>query len=625
MATTPKQSLEGNQPSQEKIHENQQNGPQRPDPNLLVNPSRRSFLEKAGGFTAIVLASAIVPLEPLLGGKESRAEAAVISYDPTTRASKSFDYREDQAENENINIGVLPDNGDATTFTDFSGNFTKALQHNCFAVVNPTSFNSMKTALTSGLFSDFQNIIVGNPGHPFPTDPQWPNSHLNGPEGSLAFDLEGLDSHATSIPPAPGVATAETADEEVEQYWAALLRDVPFLNYGSDSTAAAAIEDLNELTFIKSSSNFEFPFPVTAGNLFRGHFHDGDGGLLGPYISQFLVQPFMIGQLPVTQKYITLAPNINYMTTIDAFADVQNGEPTNPPAFNSVPNYIRDGRDLASIPHNDPNYQEYYFAYLILSQIGSPSNPGAPPNPGDPYVGSTTQKPFGTFGVIDITATLAEVTSRAIKASWFHKWIVNLRLRPEEYGALVQLRKVPTTGCSPQAAAALDNDVLNSAALPLIFNKYGTYLLPQAYPEGSPTHPCYPTGHGTVAGACVTVLKFFFDGGQAIQPLLQAAGSDVKQATADGTSLTTYTGSDAGSLTINSELLKLCFNISFGHGIHAGIHFRSSTYYSILLGEQIAISVLQDRANSYFEPFTISFTKFDGSTQTITNAGNGSV
>jgi len=35
---------------------------------------------------------------------------------------------------------------------------------------------------------------------------------------------------------------------------------------------------------------------------------------------------------------------------------------------------------------------------------------------------------------------------------------------------------------------------------------------PQSYPEGSPTHPAYPTGHGVVGGACITVLKFFFDG-----------------------------------------------------------------------------------------------------------------
>jgi hypothetical protein len=593
------------------------------------DPSRRSFLQKAGGLTMVILGSAIVPLEPLLGGKESRAEASVIGYDSGTRAAASFDYREDQAENENINIGQLPDNGDSTNFTDFSGNFSKALIHDCLGVPDQQSWLSMKTALTSGQFTDFQNIMVGNPHHPFPTDPQWPNSHLNGPEASLAFDLEGLDSHATKIPPAPSVASAQTADEQVEHYWAALLRDVAFTDYGASTLAQQAAHDLNGLTYINSAANIEYPHPVTTANLFRGQIVPGDGNVQGPYLSQFLVQPFMIGQLPVTQKYLTFPAGIDYLTKPGfdqgGYQFVENGGQTPMPTTNPTPNYIRDGRDLASIPHNDPNYQEYYFAYLILSQIGPPSNPGAPPNPGVPYIGSTTQKPFGTFGAVDITATLAEVTSRAIKAAWFHKWIVNLRLRPEEYGALVQARLVPLTCIAPQASRALHPDVLNDPVLNLIFNKYGSYLLPQAYPEGCPTHPCYPTGHGTVAGACATVLKFFFDGSQQIRPLLQAAGSDIKVPTNDGSSLTTYDATDAGALTINGELVKLCFNVSFGHGIHAGIHFRSSTYYSILLGEQIALSVLQDRANSYFEPFTISITKFDGSTATITNPGNGQV
>src|SRR6516162_6601347 len=38
----------------------------------------------------------------------------------------------------------------------------------------------------------------------------------------------------------------------------------------------------------------------------------------------------------------------------------------------------------------------------------------------------------------------------------------------------------------------------------------------------APTHPCYPTGHGTVGGACITAIKFFFDGSQRIRPLLLA-------------------------------------------------------------------------------------------------------
>jgi len=171
----------------------------------------------------------------------------------------------------------------------------------------------------------------------------------------------------------------------------------------------------------------------------------------------------------------------------------------------------------------------------------------------------------------------------------------------------------------PQAAAALSSDVLNSAVLPIIHSQYGSYLLPQAFPEGAPTHPCYPTGHGTVAGACITAVKFFFDGSQRIRPLLQATGSYVYVPTADGLSLVPYTGSDRDSLTINGELAKLGFNISFGHGIHAGIHFRSSSLQSLLLGEAVGLSILQDRAKSYNEPFSIQITKFDGTTATISN------
>src|SRR5947209_17448391 len=109
----------------------------------------------------------------------------------------------------------------------------------------------------------------------------------------------------------------------------------------------------------------------------------------------------------------------------------------------------------------------------------------------------------------------------------------------------------------PQSVAALHPDMLNSAVLGVVRSMYGSYLLPQAFPEGSPTHPCYPTGHGTVAGACITALKFFFDGSQKIRPLLTAAYRDVYEPSADGLSLNTYTGGDANALDINGELNKL--------------------------------------------------------------------
>src|SRR5271167_238350 len=301
------------------------------------------------------------------------------------------------------------------------------------------------------------------------------------------------------------------------------------------------------------------------------------------------------------------------MTSVSEYQSIQNGfVPTRQLVFDPAYCFVRMGRDLAAYTHVDVLYQAYYVAFLVLAGIGAPLNPG------NPYNGSRTEHGFGTLGGPDAAGTLAEMATRALKAARFHKWIVNLRMRPEEYGALVHA-KLTHQNPMPQAASALHHDVLNSAVLPIIHSQYGTYLLPQAFPEGSPTHPCYPTGHGTVGGACIAALKFFFDGSQRIRPLLQAVGSDVYVPSADGLSLVPYTGADRDSLTINGELSKLAFNVTVGHGIHAGIHFRSSSLYSILLGEQVGLSVLNDRAKSYNEPFTIQITKFDGTTETISN------
>jgi hypothetical protein len=571
--------------------------------------NRRNFVK---GAATVAAAAATVSFKPLVGGKESVAEASVVDYNSSTRANESFNYRRGMAQAQKINVGGQADNGDAARFADFSCSYSKGLLHDGLGVPNAAAMISLKNALTSGSAADFANIVVGTPDG-------GPNSKLNGPQVALAFDLQGLDSHATVIPPAPTIDSAQTAAEQVEHYWGSLLADVPFTEYSTSALVAQAVADMNNMSFLSSPANNQFPYPVTPQNLFRGQFVPGDGNVQGPYLSQFMVQPTFFGSQFLSQQHQTFLPvgaglgGSNYMTSVSEYQLVQNGGDSGRAlAYDSTRRYLRDGRDLAAYTHVDVLYQGYFVGFLLLAELG------AAPNSGNPYIGSLTQKAFATLGGPDAAATIAEMATRALKASWYHKWIKDLRLRPEEYGALVHARKTGSTPV-PQAAGALHNDVLNSAALPLTFAKYGTYLLPQAFPEGSPTHPCYPTGHGTVAGACITGLKFFFDGSQKIRPLLLAAGRDVYQPSTDGLSLNTYTGADRNNLDINGELNKLAHNVSFGHGIHAGIHFRSSTYWSILLGEQVALSILQDRAKSYNEPFTISLTKFDGTTATISN------
>lgn len=65
------------------------------------NVSRRTFVKGA----ATIAVAASVPLQPLLGGRESVAEASVVDYNSANRANASFNYRKSMAQAQKINIG----------------------------------------------------------------------------------------------------------------------------------------------------------------------------------------------------------------------------------------------------------------------------------------------------------------------------------------------------------------------------------------------------------------------------------------------------------------------------------------------------------------------------------------
>ncbi|HEU4766317.1 MAG TPA: twin-arginine translocation signal domain-containing protein, partial [Pyrinomonadaceae bacterium] len=341
--------------------------------------SRRNFVKAAATMAAV---TATVPLQPILGGPESEADASTIPYTSNTRTNDSFLYRRRVAQINKIDIGVLPDNGDRTRFTDFSALYSKALRHDGLGVPNRNSYLSFVNALEDATFADLQGVVVGTPGG-------GPNSRLNGPATSFAFDLEGRDSHAYPLPPpAPGVATAQTASEQVEHYWGALLRDVPFTQYATNALVAEAVADLNSRSFIKSAANNQFPFPVTSQNLFRGQVFKGDGNVKGPYISQFMLQPTFFGAQDLSQRYRTFLPDQNFMIDVASYQNVQNGGASGEPLVDPIARFIRNGRDLTAYTRVDVLYQGYFVAFLVLAGIGARLNQT------NPYLLSNTQKAF---------------------------------------------------------------------------------------------------------------------------------------------------------------------------------------------------------------------------------------
>jgi hypothetical protein len=573
----------------------------RPPSGAPLSESRRKFLGDVRGVAMAAATVGAIGFEPLLGSSHSLAHA-----DNDHRESVGSERAEEAAEiridamkaDRRIPIPPHTTNGDEERYADKCGTFTKALLQDGPGRVNRNAYESFKTALRTGNPEDFEDIILGA------------GRKLVDPQAGLAFDMEGCDSQkfgsvpdplcqetVVVVPPAPALASAAYGTELIELYWASLLRDVPFTQYASNPLAAQAAR---ELTGLPEYAGPRRGGQVTPDLLFRGAF---PGETVGPYISQFFITPTFLGQQPISQQMVTYQPDIDYLTDPASWALIQNGGSTG--LQNQVDpqlRFTRTGRALSAWTHIDMLYQGYFVALLVLSSIGAPANPGSP------YNKSKTQVGFGNFGDPHIAGLLGEVAYRALERSWYQKWFVHRRHRPESGGGIAHLIK---TGKGSSINGSLHSNVLNSQALQSSFNKYGTYLLSQAFPEGSPTHPSYPTGHGVVAGACITILKFFFDGDFVIpNPLVPAE---------DGLSLIPYTGSDRNQITVNGELNKLAHNVSFGHGIHAGIHWRSDTDVSMVLGEATAISILQDQAHTFNQKFTVHFTKLDGTTATISN------
>ena len=390
---------------------------------------------------------------------------------------------------------------------------------------------------------------------------------------------------------------------------------------------------------------------LTAQSLFRG---SSNGVKEGGYISQFLTLgsrgneedgTINFGAQTISQKVSAGWVGIDYMTSWAEWLDIQQGVKLGEYGTEE-PRLIDSPRDIAEYVHVDQLYQAYFNACLIILSHQGSSDKKNFLQKGFPNNEQMNREGFATFGNPHILSLMTEVASRALKAVRRQKFQIHRRARPERLAAMLTLAangEIDHLLSSEQKAL---NSMANNLGMfngtkntPTNFAKWITelnkhqnshdivkrrrhtcspkkglpkiaisknYLLPMAFPEGSPMHPAYGAGHATVAGACVTVLKAFF------------AMTDED----DSLRSMELLGGDK-DLTIEGELNKLAANIAIGRNF-AGVHFYTDYYDSLRMGERVAIGILQEQMLNYTEAVSMKLNGFDGEAIQIETNGSSS-
>ncbi|MEJ6388178.1 hypothetical protein [Gymnodinialimonas ulvae] len=597
--------------------------------------------------------------------------------------------------------------------------FTKGLEHDedTGLVADPADFLAFRACVDNGFVEPFTTRV--------PVPGGKPRRMWEAPTAGLVFELQGPDPQAVTMPPAPELCSDELTYEMAEVYELAILRDTPFTEFeGASSTLDPSIGRLNALDY--AQNNFAEPDGtvgrerlggpmLTPQTAFRG---SGPGADKGPYLSQFMLIGTMdrdtevgpqdglirYGAQTINQRVSETKHGDDYMTTWGTWLHVQNGFNPNDDGNKCTPNsrgqvftkntrFICTPRDLATYVHFDALYQAYLNACLLLLAQGTPFDPAFDllSGPGGGGIMTDASNPnnkvdynaggFALYGGPHILSLVTEVATRGLKAVRYQKFNVHLRLRPEALaGRLARATEIEkrypqicgclTKMCTDLGGILTEIKKRNGKNDPVLTTE--NYLLPMAFAEGSPMHPTYGAGHATVAGACVTMLKAFFDTSAIFVRVTEKDGTvragfyskakiiedvccDFKveagayrpvatknekhEVTACklefdsyGTfeKIVTKAKGDAPEkchavypddcrcpLTLEGELNKLAANISIGRNM-AGVHYYSDYFDSVRMGEDIAIGILEEQALGYqTDPFVMSIPTFDGQTRRV--------
>jgi len=164
-------------------------------------------------------------LVPPSAGQERREEAYAVK-----AAAANDEYKRCPPSRTN--------NGDEDLYGNKMASYSKGLPHDARGNPDNNAYDSMLLALSTGEPSDFDNIPMGSN----------PAVRLTNPQLSLTFDLQGADSFALYLPPAPTFDSAQQGGELVELYHQAIMRDVNFDAYNISPLATKACASLNVMT-----------------------------------------------------------------------------------------------------------------------------------------------------------------------------------------------------------------------------------------------------------------------------------------------------------------------------------------------------------------------------------------
>jgi len=393
-------------------------------------------------------------------------------------------------------------------------------------LVDPREYQAFLQALSSGNYSGLKA------------------RGLTDPLGADYYDTAGPEASCFSIGRgAPSFSSSELAGDMLQLYGLSLVRDVPFADFASSPlflrVAALLSTEPSKL------------FRIEGGN----------------FVSQLL----SFTPMKTLKKRDYLLTHSEYdqvhsgLAVIPAPAEIYEQDKRLPATF----------RDLAAYTHYDYHSQPYHEACLWLLANHRPALL-------NPYK-DRAYKGFLAFNTPFVLDLINRAATTALRAAWYHKWRVHRQLRPEEFGYEVDRLY---SGRVTRYEGAPAPELFASELLTLVQAKQGNVLLSSAFPEGCPTHPAFPAGHSTIAGACATIMKGLF------REDYELAGS-----------------------RLGSEINKLAHNIAMGR-CAAGVHFQSDNEAGLLLGEKLGLTLLaearQGLRTGVGKEFRFAVKRFDG-------------